>query len=219
MKAADVRIERNTLRTVALTADPSYRASALALDGFEAGIDLRVRDNVLESNDAAITLADTEGPAAGATLIGNTLLRLRQGAERPFAAVHAGYWNFPVRQVALIDSRLRQGATLDVRWGGPAVKEVGTGELLTVRAAAGASVVVKDRSGTEVYSGTADSDGTCRDIAVVTRRHRQTTADWRKGSVEECGPFEVIVVTRAGRSWRRAVHLRDNETVELNGKE
>ena len=43
----------------------------VALDGLDAGVDLTVQDNILESNDTALTLADSEGPVDGVRLLGS----------------------------------------------------------------------------------------------------------------------------------------------------
>lgn len=218
MSHADVRLEHNTLKAIAHGVDPTSRVSALAIAGLDAGVDLHIRDNVLEGNDSALTLGDGEGDVTGITLVGNTLVRSTEGAARPYVAIHAGNWTQAVRRVALLDTRLRGGAELGVRWSGSAVKEVGTGRLLRVRTAAGASVVVKDAAGAVQFRGTADDRGELRDIPLVTRRYRQTTPDGRQDTIEASGPFEVTA-TRGDRSARRSVEPHEGETIVLKVNE
>src|SRR5262249_1568547 len=56
MNDAGIVLEGNTIKAIVTTADPSYRAKALLLDRIDAGIGLRIANNVLESNDVSLAL-------------------------------------------------------------------------------------------------------------------------------------------------------------------
>jgi hypothetical protein len=221
MDHANLRIEHNTMRAITTSSEPESRASALALDGLAPGVDLRLRDNVLESNDASVTLADTEGPASGVRLIANTFRKSTEGARRPYAAVHAGYWIFPVQAIEILAPRLENGATLDIRWAGSGVKDLSIGYLLTVAArregkpVSDAVVSVRDKHGSEVFSGKTDARGEIRDIPTIDTRYRQETADPKRIIAEHRAPFTVSV-TSGGVSVSREIAVGANTSVRID---
>jgi hypothetical protein len=218
MNHANVRLERNVLRAVATS--PETHAAALALDGFDAGVDLHVTDNILESNDIGVTLGDTEGPVAEARLIGNTIRKVKADIDRPFHAIHAGFWEYGVRGSVVIGPKLENHAALDVDWAGSARKDLAVGQLLNVTVrkgdapAAGAGLVVEDREGKSVFTGTAGADGVLRAIQVVTVQYRQLTADPAKITVDERGPFQVRA-TLGGKTVSQQVVLKANQEITL----
>src|SRR5207248_3878998 len=131
--------------------DPASRASALVFDSYAARVGLHVKDNILESNDCALTLGETDGGVEDLKLAGNTFRRLKEGAARPYHGIRAGYWNRVLRDVAILGPRLENDATLDIDWQGIGQKDVGLGRLLTVNVKqgeqnlAGVEVTVRDR--------------------------------------------------------------------------
>jgi hypothetical protein len=219
MTRANVRLERNVLRAVATS--PDAHASALALDGFDAGVDLNVSDNVLESNDTALTLADSEGPVNQARIVGNTFRKITAGSERPFHAIHAGFWEFAVHGVAVIGPKLENHDVLDVEWAGTGAKDLAIGHLLslTVRQgdgpASGAEVSIEDRQGKVFFSGKTGPDGELRAIPLVQTQYRQTTADPRKIAAEQRGPFRVRV-TSGGKTVSEEVVLDKNREIDIH---
>jgi hypothetical protein len=221
MDRANLRVEHNTMRAITMSGEPGYRASALALDGLAPGVDLCIRENVLESNDSSITLADTEGPAAGVRLVGNTFRQSTKGARRPYVAIHAGYWNFPVRAVEFLDPRLESGATLAVRWAGSGTKDLSIAYLLTVTARKGgtpipnALVSVRDNQGREVFAGKTDARGEVRDIPVIDTRYRQDTEDPKQITTDHRGPFSVLVTSESTLISRKFV-LGANQSVSID---
>jgi Periplasmic copper-binding protein (NosD) len=221
MDRANIVLEHNIMRAITTSDEPNSRASALALDGLDPGVDLRIRDNILESNDASVTLADTEGPAAGVRLIANTFRKSAEGARRPYAAVHAGYWIFPVQDVEIVAPRLESGATLAVRWAGQGIKDLSIGYLLTVavgregKPVPDAAVSVRDKQGAEVFSGKTDATGEIRDIAVMSTRYRQETKEPRRISTDHRGPFTVSI-TSGGVSVSRKIAIEANTSLRVD---
>ncbi|MFO0927754.1 MAG: hypothetical protein U0736_12070 [Gemmataceae bacterium] len=186
-----IRLERNTLRAIARGADTG-RAVLLAVAGLDAGVDLHIRDNVLESNDSAITLGDGEGDVDGLTLTGNTLVRSTAGAARLFVAVHAGSWTQAVRNVVILDTRLRGGAELAAAGAGQ--RRRSRHRRTAPRPHRPCRDGDRDRpaAAATIFRGPADATGEVRDIPVTkTRCHRQPTADPRQAAVDPCGPFTV----------------------------
>jgi hypothetical protein len=212
MDRANIRLRHNRIKAIVTSADPGIKAAALVLDGLAARVDVRISDNVLESNDASVALGDSEGSVEGARLVGNTFRKSSEGARRPYSAIHAGYWTAAVRDVAVVGGQLDNGATLALTWSGQGSKDIGLGQLLSVsvtregRPVARARVVVRDRAGKAVFSGTTDEKGEVRAVPVVVTRYRQRGKDPRRISVEQQGPFEVSV-TAGGKAVSRRVTL------------
>jgi hypothetical protein len=221
MGHANILIEHNTMRAITTSGEEGSRASALALDGLDPGVDLCIRENVLESNDVSVTLADTQGPAADVRLIANTFRKSAEGATRPYVAVHAGYWIYPVQAVEILGPHLENGATLDVRWAGTAVKDLSIRYLLTVAAqrqgkpVPDALVIVLDQHENEVFSGKTDAKGEIRDIAVISMRYNQVTKDPRRITSDHKGPFTVRI-TSEGISGSRKIALDANASVRID---
>jgi hypothetical protein len=201
MDHANILLDHNTMRAITTSGERNSRASALALDGMDPGVDLQLRDNILESNDASVILADTEGPTEGVRLLANTFRKSEEGARRAYVAVYAGYWIFPVRAVEILDPRLENGATLDFCWAGTGEKDVGIGFLLTVAARrAGkpvpdAVVSIRDKEGSEVFRGKTDAKGEIRDVGVIHTRYRQKTGDPNRITKDCLEPFTVNIAS------------------------
>ncbi len=221
MKDARIAIVNNTMRAVALSAEPVYRAKALVLDQLEAGVDLTLRGNRLESNDVGLALADTNGSVEDAVLISNVFGRSAEGAERPWSAILAGFDNRHVRNVRIIDARYEHGAGQSIVCAGVEAKEVQVGCLLDVRVVSGAglplsgaSIELLNRDGQSVYAGQTDRDGGVRDVVVITSIHRQTGHDPRKASAESRGPFQIVV--RSGeKSVRERFELKESQVMTV----
>ena len=74
MDNANVHLHGNTIKAIVNTTDPTYHAYALDLDEVDAGINLTIRNNVLESNDTSLSIGGyNDGNIDGVTFIGNTL--------------------------------------------------------------------------------------------------------------------------------------------------
>lgn len=217
---ANLHIEHNTMRAITTSAEPSFRASALALDGLAAGVDLHIRENIFESNDVSVTLADTEGPAEDARLIANTFCKSTEGARRRYVAIHAGFWICPVRAIQVLDSRLKNGATLDVRWAGSGLKDLSIGRSFTMKVhregkpVPDAVVSVRDKQGSELYSGKTDAKGELRDIPAIDIRYRQETADPNRITTDHPEPFSVNI-TSGGTTVSQKIALDTNPSVRI----
>jgi Calx-beta domain/Beta-agarase/YXIM esterase-like, galactose-binding domain-like len=199
MDDAGISLENNTFQAIAETTDPTYHAKALVLDSIDAGVGLRIANNVLESNDIALALTDSGGGVSDVDLVSNTLRLSSEGPARPFTGILAGYYNREIHDVRIFDTRLENGATGNIVFAGTGVKDLSVGWLLDVTVqdsagnpAAGASVSVRDRDGTVIYSGTSGSDGTITGIPVVTTVYRQTTTNPSQVTEDLRGPFEVL---------------------------
>jgi hypothetical protein len=220
MTDANVRLVDNTFRAITTSRDPKSRASALVFDGLAPKVGLHLRDNIMESNDAVLTLGEMDAGVEELKLIGNTFRKPKEGAERPWYAIRAGYWDRVIRDTSIIAPRLEEGASLTIDWVGIARKELMIGQLLSVTvrqgedAVTGAEVSVRDREGKVVFTGKTDENGQVRDISLVTMRYEQRTEDARKISKEERGLFRISA-TKAGRSVSEEIALRRNQELTL----
>lgn len=221
MTGANVRLERNVLRALTTRPGPGSHASALDIDGFDPNVGLVIENNVLESNDTALTLANTQGSVAGFRLVGNTFRRLAEGPERQYHAIRAGFWEHTVHDAAVIGPKLEGQANFDVDWVGAGRKDLARGHLLnlTVRQdeqpVAAAAISVEDRDGKVVFTGTTGTDGKLFTIPLVTVMERQATGNPRQITKDERGPFRVRV-TAGGKSTVEEVQVEDNREVVLS---
>jgi len=71
MNEAGISLENNHISALATASVPGYRGRALALDRVDAGIDLRIARNLLESDDLPLAVAEGTD-VRGAVLIANT---------------------------------------------------------------------------------------------------------------------------------------------------
>jgi hypothetical protein len=196
MNDANIVLAGNTLRATAATPDLSYRARALVLDRVEAGINLTIRDNILESNDVSLALGDRDGGAEAVTLLDTTLRKSAAGPQRPYSGILAGYYNRDIRSIRLVGTRYEGGATAAVAWAGTGRREVQRGGLLSVRVVdgngqpvSGAAVRVLDREGREVAFGKTGADGMAREMLILTCVCRPGSP---RGIEERRGPHRVL---------------------------
>ena len=122
MTNAGVVLEHNLIKAVALTDDPGYRAKALVLDRVDAGINLGIRKNVLESNDLSLDLTDTQGGLQGVTLVGNTVRLSSDGPHRPYTPIRVAFFTHDGRNIRVLDTAFDNGAT-------PMVEMIGEGAV------------------------------------------------------------------------------------------
>ena len=120
MTNSNIVLRNNLIKAVALTADPGYRAKALVLDRVDAGINLGIRNNVLESNDVSLDLTDTEGGLQNLTMSNNTVRRSSDSASRPYTPVLVAFFTHDGRNVSILNTAVDNGAT-------PMVEMIGAG--------------------------------------------------------------------------------------------
>jgi hypothetical protein len=120
MTNAGVVLTHNLIKAVVNTTDPTYRAKALVLDRVDAGINLGIRNNVLESNDVSLDLTDTQGGLRGVTLVNNTVRQSADGAGRAYTPILAAFYSHEARNISILDTAVDNGAQ-------PSVVTVGEG--------------------------------------------------------------------------------------------
>jgi hypothetical protein len=222
MNDSHIRLHNNTFRAVVTSPEPRFHADALLIDGVDAGVDLAVAHNVLESNDASLALS---GPEAGdvfdLTLQSNTLSKAGDGAPRPYTGIVVGYGNHPVQNVSLIDMLTANGATADIVFRGSGPKSVAGGWLLEVAVkdaagspAPGATVDVFDASGAKVATGATGEDGRLQDLVLVTTTRTQAGADARAAATTRHAPFTVVAAS-GPRTAKVAIKPAANVAVQL----
>lgn len=221
MNNAGIALVNNTIKAIVTTTDTTYRAKALVIDRMDAGINMRIANNVLESNDTALALTDSSGSVYGVDLVSNTLKKSTEGPARTFTGILAGYYTREIHDVRIIDTRLAGGATGDIVWSGTGVKDLSVGWLVNVHVTdtlgnplAGASVQLQDNTGATIYSGTTDANGSASNIVVISTVYRQTTTDRTKITAESRGP-QVLVVTVNGTTTTRQT-LDITESMDLS---
>lgn len=220
MTGANVRLERNFMRGITTRTDPSSRAAGLVLDGLDEGVGVHFLDNILESNDAALIVANTQGSVAGVKWVGNTFRKTDAAGDRTFHALRTGFWTYTVRDVAILGPRLENHPTFDIEWAGSGKKDLAIGAVLDVAVhrggdtVAAAEIVIEDREKKVVYRGRTDETGTARAISLVTVRYRQETPDPRRIAADPRGPFRVRV-TAAGQSASEEIEPVGNREIDI----
>jgi hypothetical protein len=201
MNNANVNLHDNTIEAIANTADPSYHAVALVIDGSDTGINLKLWNNVLESNDTSLSVGGYNNRTIdGVTLIGNTLDKLASGFARPYTGIQVGYYTTPVSNVQILDTVLENGATAAISWVGSGTKSVQVGTMLNVgvmnsdgSAAVGAGVQIVDSGGNVIYQGTTNSQGSLLNIPVITTTYTQSGIDPSNITTVASGPLTIQV--------------------------
>lgn len=221
MKEANIVLSENTFKAIVTTKDLSYRAKAMVIDHMEPDVDLRIINNVLESNDIGLALTDTSGNVEAAELISNTFKKTTEGGDRPYTAILGGYYIRQINNVRILDPRFAGGATMKLVWSGTGTKTVSLGSLLSVKVVdgseqpvKGAMVQVLDRQGQVIYKGTTGETGMLANVAILTKVYRQTTTDPKKMTTEEHTPL-VLSVSANGMSSRQPLAVTGNAEVTV----
>jgi hypothetical protein len=203
MNNANILIENNTFRAIVTTTDPTYTAQAMLVDGVAPGINLVCSGNILESNDTSLALSGADlGNVSGVLLVSNTLRKSSVGAARPYTGIRAGYLNYQIHNVMLIDTRTDNGATATIVWSGSGTKDIGVGWLLSVTTTnaagtplAGAIVALSDNTGTQVFTGMTGSNGQVANIPVVTTLYTQSGTNPAVITTSIRRPISVTVIS------------------------
>ena len=117
---ADNLLVNNTLRAIIETDDPRYHGIALAVSRVGAGTGTEFDDNLLESNDTALTFGDNDtwqDRDEDITLAGNTICRSDDGASRPFTSILAGAYRMTVTDIRMPETYLANGAPARIDYG------------------------------------------------------------------------------------------------------
>jgi hypothetical protein len=117
---ADNVLVNNTLRAIIETDDPRYHGIALAVSRVGAGTGTVFDDNVLESNDTALTFGDNDtwqDRDEDITLAGNTICRSDDGASRAFTSILAGAYRMTVTDIRMPETYLANGAPARIDYG------------------------------------------------------------------------------------------------------
>lgn len=123
---ADNLLAHNTLRAIIQTDDPRYHGIALAVSRVGAGTGTEFDDNVLASNDTALTFGDNDtwqDRDEDITLAGNTICRSDDGASRAFTSILAGAYRMTVRDIRMPATYLANGAPARIDYGNGPVSD------------------------------------------------------------------------------------------------
>ncbi|MEN6451435.1 MAG: right-handed parallel beta-helix repeat-containing protein, partial [Thermoguttaceae bacterium] len=200
-------IENNTFKAIVETTDTTYYARAVSLEEVAANSAPLFRNNVFESNDVSLAFGGNDGKDSfDGDFISNTFTRSSEGATRTYYAVSAGFWVGSVENIRIIDPKYAGGATPTVHWdidyatSDGSTRSLAFGWLLTVNAQdalgnplAGATVTVFDKSGAQVFTGTADASGQLAAIPLVTTIQNQSNTNLYSVTTDSRGPFQVSV--------------------------
>jgi hypothetical protein len=208
MNNANVNLHDNIVEAIANTTDPSYHAYALDLDQLDPGVNLKIWNNVLASNDISLGLGGyNDKNVNGVTFIGNTLKKLTKVPTRAYTGIQAGADVTQLNSVRLLNTRLVDGATSEIVWMGTATKNLEVGTVLNLRVNnprgspnAGATVKVFGRGGhTLVYQGVTDRQGNLSGVPLILTTHTQPGTDPRAITTVSNGPFTIQVTTTGTR--------------------
>jgi hypothetical protein len=123
---ADNLLIGNTLKAIVETDDPRYHAIALAVSRVEAGTGTEFDNNLLISNDTALTFGDNDtwqDHDEDITLAGNTICRSEDGASRDFTSILAGAYRMTVADIRMPNTYLRNGAPARIDYGNGTVSD------------------------------------------------------------------------------------------------
>ena len=199
MNNANVNLHDNTIEGIVNTTDPSYDAYALVLDQVDAGINMTISNNVLESNDTSLSIGGyNDGNISGLTFLGNTLDISNAGPARTYTGILAGFDVTQISNVSILDTQLENGATANITWAGSGTKNIQVGAILNMdvenpngSAASGATVRVYNGSGQLVYQGTTNSQGLLSNIPLVTTTYTQAGSNPAVITTSTSGPFTI----------------------------
>ena len=175
-----VHFHHNTV--IATNAGGGAKAAGIAIVCLNETPLLVFEENRVESNWANVLLSDSYGHSNGyPRFIGNTFVKV--GDQESYATVRNAYTTRPAN-AEFIDNRYEGGASLErVSWTRPyegQAKEIRVSHYLELtvrdaagRAAADASVTVKDKDGLVVFEGKTDADGKVK--AIVAERSVKPT--------------------------------------------
>jgi hypothetical protein len=199
MNNANVNLHDNTIAAIANTTDPTYHAYALVVDQLDAGINLTISNNVLQSNDTSLAIGGyNDKNINGLTYVGNTLDISKPGPARTYTGILAGFDVTQITNVRILDTKLRNGATADITWSGSGTKNIQVGATPNVRvqnpngsAVSEASVQILDRAQHLVFQGATDTRGNLLNIPLVATTYTQQGTDPRIIVSVTSGPFTV----------------------------
>lgn len=200
MDNAGIVLENNTFKAIVTSRDTSLRAKAFLLDLIDPGINLRIAGNVFESNDVSLALDDTSGSVHDVELISNVFRKSDEGSSRPYTGILAGYWIHDVQDVRIIGAQLENGATLNIDWRGTGIRDLSIGWLLDVvvkspswNPVSGATVEVRNNTGSVVSTGFTDLAGRLNDISFIVTVYQRLTTGSPGITEHHFGPGELTV--------------------------
>jgi len=222
MNNANVNLHDNTITLINDSSDPSYSGSALLVDGMDPGINMTIKNNILQSNDTSLSIGGyNDSNVNDLTFLSNTLSKSSSGATKAYRGISAGFDVTRISNVKLIDTRLANGATSTIVWSGTATKDIGVGWLLNVTvqnadgsAAAGAAVQIFDNSNGLVYEGVADAGGLLAGIMVLGTTYQQTGTNSTSIRTSNLGPFSVTA-TNGTKKGSASVNLKGDQNLTM----
>jgi hypothetical protein len=120
-------IENNVFRAIVTTTDPYYGGMAISLSNVGAGTGMYIVHNVLESNDIALNIGDSDswqGRVDDVSMDGNIIRVSTAGPARTFCSIVAGGWETEVSNIRLSGTCLENDAPAVVVYAGSAVSDV-----------------------------------------------------------------------------------------------
>lgn len=198
MNDAGINLHDNSIKAIVDTTSPAYNGYALVLDQVDAGINMTIWNNVLESNDTSLAIGGyNDGNINDVTFVGNTLA-VSKGPSRPYTGILAGFDVTRIQNVRILNTALKNGATAKIVWSGSGTKDLGVGTVLNVEvrnpdgsAASGANIQVLGRANRLVFQGKTNRQGKLLNIPLVTATHTQPGADFRVIRSTTGGPFTI----------------------------
>ena len=189
--------------------------------------------NTFISNICNVRLAESYGGSGNQHFVSNTLVRV--GLDPRYRTIRCGWWVLDTTGNVFIDTGFRGGAGFDkVSFEGGPHKLTGKdarthGHLkgmrdftvqwtLTVKTLAGAGVVIKDKSGKEVFSGKAGDDGSASAVlSQYIHKGKGVKGEGRTPSDSEKTFFtpHTVTVTANGKTVTRTVTMDAAKTVDM----
>jgi len=154
----------------------------------------------------------TDGWEHTALFVNNKFIRVGKRSDYSFYH-YAPPANYACNGFEFYDSQFQGGAGYDkvfylpkskmkyATWPrkGPVIREFSVGWTVAIKTQPNAKVTINDRSGKEVFNGTADAQGAL-EVRLLQRIVRSVGDDWTERAVEAFTPHTVIVEKDGGRS-------------------
>lgn len=222
MNNAEVNLHDNTFEAISNVADTNHDACALVLDQVDAGIDMTIWNNVLESNDTSLSIGGyNDGNINDVTFLNNTLDISTAGPAMTYTGILAGYDVTQINNVSILDTQLENGATATITWSGSGTKTIQVGMILNVQVensngtpTSGATVVLDNSAGTQVYQGTTNSQGEVSDIPLFSMTYAQAGTNPSDITTTTSGSY-TIEVTVGGQTTTFVVNATGQEPLNV----